>query len=112
MFINKNVVQCFKCQKFGHSADICYSKNTYCRFCSKNHKSKDCDQKSNLKCTNCGKNHKSNSFQCETKQKSIISKNRWILKEEFPEKLINVTDCVIEESKNFYRIKPKQKKTA
>merc|ERR1711991_589429 len=100
-YINKKITQCFRCQKFGHTANICYVKNIVCRFCSKNHNSKDCDQKNNLKCSNCGENHKLNSFQCKHKQMSIVSKNRWILKEEFQTKLMEFNDIVIEEAKKI-----------
>ena len=73
-FINRKVIQCYICQKFGHTAQICASKTTVCRFCSGNHISKECDAKDKVKCANCGKNHKSNSFSCLKKTRKNYNK--------------------------------------
>ena len=49
------VTQCFHCQRFGHIATKCPSKNEapVCVYCAGHHKSSDCPDKSNPKCANC-----------------------------------------------------------
>ena len=80
-----HVIQCYRCQKFGHKSDsvLCPKKDTdeaVCSFCSGNHRYKDCqlkkDQKLNARCcSNCktsrskidqlnATSHTSGSFQC------------------------------------------------
>lgn len=54
------VIQCFKCQGFGHRVDDCVSKEETCVKCSGRHMAKDCKeniQKHELKCSNCKENH-------------------------------------------------------
>lgn len=54
------VIQCFKCQGFGHRADDCISKDETCVKCSEKHMTKDCKkdiEKHELKCSNCKGNH-------------------------------------------------------
>lgn len=61
---NKNpIVQCFKCQAFGHVAINCH-KTQKCGFCSGIHNSKECKTKENLKCSNCNSNHAANDKNC------------------------------------------------
>ena len=55
-------LQCFKCQRFGHTADGCNSKMR-CLVCSGPHHFKDC-QNGTIKCANCGGPHKANSREC------------------------------------------------
>ena len=55
----KGVKQCFKCQKFHHTAKLCHS-TPKCFKCSGTHDSKNCEyNKDNLvkKCVNCGGDH-------------------------------------------------------
>jgi hypothetical protein len=67
----KQIVQCHKCQLWGHSATNCYS-SVKCLRCAENHLTRDCvlkkdvaeDQKK-LKCANYGQGHLANSQQCE-----------------------------------------------
>ena len=56
-------LQCYKCQRFGHSADGCNSK-VRCLLCSGPHHFNDC-QNDEVKCANCGGPHKANSKDCE-----------------------------------------------
>ena len=56
--------QCYKCQKFGHSAPHCPNK-IKCLICSGPHKFQDCINKENKKCSNCGGNHTSSYGGCE-----------------------------------------------
>ena len=51
-----HVLQCYHCQKPGHSANECPSESPTCGFCSKDHPSKECPHKKsdqNQCCTNC-----------------------------------------------------------
>jgi len=109
-FINKKIVQCFKCQKFGHTASICTSKTTICRFCAGEHNSKECGCKDKLKCSNCRKNHKSNSINCLVKQDKIIIKNNWVLKNEKMIETLNLHEETIKKAKKRFNIKQKPKK--
>lgn len=80
-----HVIQCYRCQKFGHKADsvLCPKKDTdevVCSFCSGNHRFKDCQLKKDHKldakcCSNCktsrskidqlnATSHTSGSYQC------------------------------------------------
>ena len=55
-------LQCYKCQRFGHSAEGCNSK-VRCLVCSGPHKVSDC-QNGEIRCANCGGPHKANSRDC------------------------------------------------
>nr|XP_042908358.1 uncharacterized protein LOC122271394 [Parasteatoda tepidariorum] len=57
-----NPLRCFKCQKFGHSANNCRGKETCSRCSETGHTFKTCNQPE--KCTNCSESHSANSCQC------------------------------------------------
>lgn len=57
-----NPLQCFKCQRLGHTASSCRAK-TRCLLCAENHSVSECDN-ATYKCANCRGNHKANSNQC------------------------------------------------
>ena len=58
----QGILQCFKCQGFGHIAASC-GNEPKCQKCSQNHAVKDCEA-TELKCANCGEGHLSASFEC------------------------------------------------
>jgi hypothetical protein len=60
----KKVHQCFKCQKFGHSASECRNQVQVCPKCTGHHSLKDCTS-DNLKCANCNGNHPAFSRSCQ-----------------------------------------------
>ncbi|KAF9761028.1 Nucleic-acid-binding protein from mobile element jockey [Nosema granulosis] len=64
-------VQCFNCQKFGHSSITCTGQ-TKCRTCSLEHRSKDCP-KGLKKCANCKGDHCSTALICP---KGVVTKNK------------------------------------
>lgn len=47
-----NIVQCYKCWKFGHKANSCKSEKDICPKCSGDHKSGECQSTTNC-CINC-----------------------------------------------------------
>ena len=55
-------LQCFHCQRFGHSAQGCNSPRR-CLLCAGSHHFSDC-QSSTRRCANCGGEHKANSPSC------------------------------------------------
>jgi len=78
------ILQCFKCQKFGHSYTKCVSTNNKCLRCSGDHRSKDCtirDPKQ-YKCANCGGNHSSTHHDCEVRKRFVNAKPNRIPYEE------------------------------
>lgn len=55
-------VQCFNCQRYGHTAGSCKA-HTRCLLCSENHKKEDC-RTAVRKCANCSENHVASSKEC------------------------------------------------
>lgn len=64
---NRAIVQCFKCQEYGHTRTYCKLPDV-CVVCGKLHNSKDCTlDKANAEakiCSNCGENHTANYRGC------------------------------------------------
>lgn len=56
-------LQCWNCQRLGHTSNSCNSKRLRCRKCSGNHLRKDCTS-THMKCANCAGNHFANSKDC------------------------------------------------
>jgi hypothetical protein len=56
------VLQCYKCQSFGHVAAACKSAEK-CRKCGHEHNSKECTAE-NPMCANCDGNHSASDFAC------------------------------------------------
>jgi len=75
---NRKVLQCFKCQKYGHTAKYCKAEHSTCLRCSSQHASKDCPLKledaqsraSKYRCINCKGNHSSTSLTCPERLKN------------------------------------------
>ena len=73
---NRNPVQCFNCQEYGHTYNYCNLRQI-CVICSEAHDTKECPKDKNnvevKKCSNCGENHTANYKGClvylELKQK-------------------------------------------
>ena len=73
-----HVMQCFKCQQFGHSAKEC-SNATRCLRCSQKHSVKECTvQKENAKCSNCGGAHATVYRGCPAYQQKLAEASRKI----------------------------------
>jgi len=69
--LNHSVSQCFKCQKYGHTAKNCREEQSTCRNCAENHDSRSCKVKDNFKCCNCKGMHKASSDGCPTKTAAL-----------------------------------------
>lgn len=67
----KRVLQCFKCQKYGHLAKVCTSVTEVCGFCSKEHLTKLCPKKDPAKCINCEESEPAYHNSCKVKAKYI-----------------------------------------
>lgn len=87
-----SVLQCFNCQRFGHSANNCQNK-TVCGNCAGEHKTESCKQ-SISKCTNCDRannlkrttdhptenlntNHRAYNTRCPQYQKEIAAATKY-----------------------------------
>ncbi|KAF2354738.1 hypothetical protein FHG87_014509 [Trinorchestia longiramus] len=72
--------QCYKCQRFGHSAAFCRSAPS-CVVCSGPHTSNECNKTTGRICCNCGRNHTANYGGCpKIKQAKEVEKTRHIQK--------------------------------
>ena len=68
------VLQCFKCQKPGHSAWSCANAQV-CLKCSGQHRHQDCNA-TVLKCANCNLNHAACSRQCKELSNQVKTANK------------------------------------
>jgi len=66
---NETVLQCYKCQNFGHSSRNCGGKER-CVVCSGNHRLSDCP-KDKVKCANCAAEHASSFSGCPKVQEAV-----------------------------------------
>ncbi|KAF2347399.1 hypothetical protein FHG87_021847 [Trinorchestia longiramus] len=72
--------QCYKCQRFGHSAAFCRSAPR-CVVCSGPYTSNECNKTTGRNCCNCGGNHTANYGGCpKMKQAKEVEKTRQIQK--------------------------------
>ncbi|KAL1129704.1 hypothetical protein AAG570_012648 [Ranatra chinensis] len=60
-----NVVQCYKCQNFGHTNRFCNMPER-CVCCGQAHSAKECKE-TILKCPNCSENHSAGSLNCRVR---------------------------------------------
>jgi hypothetical protein len=74
----QNPVQCYRCQRLGHTAGACKASRPRCLVCAKDHLVGDCiPNNPDLRCANCNGNHKANSRECNLiKQAYEIEKRR------------------------------------
>ena len=56
-------MQCYKCQRLGHTAGSCNSTQNKCMICAGPHDKAQCNSKKH-KCANCGQQHTANSREC------------------------------------------------
>ncbi|KAL1122950.1 hypothetical protein AAG570_003275 [Ranatra chinensis] len=71
-----NVVQCYKCQNFGHTNRFCNMPER-CVRCGQAHSAKECKE-TILKCPNCSENHSAGSLNCKVRHLYIqrnVSRN-------------------------------------
>jgi len=68
--LNHSVSQCFKCQKYGHTAKNCREEDMTCRNCAGSHDSRTCQIKE-FKCCNCKGKHKASSNNCPARTAAL-----------------------------------------
>ena len=56
-------MQCYKCQRLGHTAGSCNSTQNKCMICAGPHDKAQCNSRKH-KCANCGQQHTANSREC------------------------------------------------
>lgn len=69
--VYQNVPQCFKCQKYGHTAIKCTQEAPICKHCAEGHDSRECPDKLQSKCSNCKKDHKASSAICKSRNQAV-----------------------------------------
>ena len=67
----QGIRQCYNCQDFGHTAQLC-NRPPKCVRCGENHSLKECTNINLLKCANCNEKHPASFRQC----KYYISRNK------------------------------------
>ena len=71
-----HIKQCFKCQKFGHSASDC-KEELRCLRCAGKHTVKNCNEsKEQAKCANCGGSHATVYRGCPAYQNAVTEANK------------------------------------
>ena len=60
------IKQCFKCQAYGHKANVC-TRKARCGKCAQEHETKDC-QNETMSCANCKDSHCAWSHECPVRQ--------------------------------------------
>jgi len=66
------IIQCFKCYRYGHRADSCDQQLSSCGKCSKNHRTKECSSNNEAHCCIlCKGPHPAWSHECSRRQKEI-----------------------------------------
>ncbi|CAI6371685.1 unnamed protein product [Macrosiphum euphorbiae] len=66
-----SILQCYNCQRYGHTAARCRAKEPTCRNSSVSHDSRNCRSES-VRCTNCkNRGHKSSSMKCPAKSGAV-----------------------------------------
>lgn len=69
--LHQGVIQCFKCQGFGHTSLKCEQELSTCRHCAKQHDSRECTEKGKMICTNCKGDHKASSTTCKARGRAV-----------------------------------------
>ena len=71
-----NIIQCYKCQRYGHKISECNNAQQ-CPRCGGEHQLKDCQQdKKTPKCANCGGNHSAAYKGCKAYQEKATEKRK------------------------------------
>ena len=68
----ERVMQCFRCQEFGHKAEFCNIKDK-CVKCARDHSSRTCTKEATLpaRCVNCKGDHSANYSGCPEAKKYV-----------------------------------------
>ena len=105
-------VQCWNCQRLGHTSGSCKSK-VRCRKCAGNHPKKDCTSPT-MKCANCGGPHNANSRDCLIIQKAYKLEKEKVLGRNLAATSIRPTAPDLTSNENWPKIpgyRDNQKKT-
>ena len=90
MATDDRTLQCYKCQKAGHSAWN-YTNAQVCLKCSGQHSHKDCNA-TELKCANCNQSHAACSRQCKELQPPAKSKTNQTINKSYAKVVSNKCD--------------------
>jgi hypothetical protein len=89
--------QCYKCQRFGHSAANCRS-GPRCVVCSGPHNVKDCTSSGTNACCNCGGAHTANYGGCpKFKQAKLVEKTRQLYKISYKDAMKKISSSVVKD---------------
>lgn len=71
MKLHENIPQCYRCQRYGHTAKTCRMTSPICRNCAGDHDSRECES-TKTKCSNCkSTGHKASSKNCPAKLAAV-----------------------------------------
>lgn len=71
--LHQSMPQCYKCQKYGHTAQKCSQDKPTCRYCAGQHGCRECVDKLRLKCANYRQKHQASSSAGKSRETALRS---------------------------------------
>ncbi|KAK9721117.1 hypothetical protein QE152_g21706 [Popillia japonica] len=77
-FSKREVIQCKKCQAWGHATSNCFLNVSRCVKCADEHRSFECKKERDIpaRCCNCRGDHPASSMECPAYKKALDERNR------------------------------------